>query len=138
VIIGFSNAAVDFGLLNALILATNITQGISFSLFKALGFFVALINSYIWNRWWTFEVKTKRTSREFIAFTLVVGVSFLINVGISSFIVNYIPPFFGLSFQVWLNLASIIAVCFGLFWNFIGMRIFVFNPQQRRILKETL
>ncbi len=128
VIIGFSNAAVDFGILNVLIFTTHITQGYYFSLFKTIGFIFALLNSYIWNKFWTFNAgKSGGGHREVGAFVLVVAGSLIINVGISSLIVNFIPPLFGVSLELWVNIASAFAVIFGLFWNFLGMRFLVFK-----------
>lgn len=137
-IIGFSNATIDFGLLNVLILTTGISQGLYFSIFKTIGFTAALINSYIWNRYWTFKTEVRRNLREFVIFASVVCGSLLINVGISSLIVNFIQAPTGISMPIWANIASIIAVSIGLFWNFIGMRLFVFKHKERDILKETL
>ncbi len=128
VAIGFNNFAIDFAVLNLLVLTTHITQGVYFSAFKTAAFLVALINSYIWNKYWTFDAgQSGGGGGEVFKFVIVVGVSLLINVGISSLIVNYIPPAFGMTAVLWLNVASVIAVAIGLFWNFIGMRLIVFN-----------
>ncbi|HUJ10600.1 MAG TPA: GtrA family protein [Verrucomicrobiae bacterium] len=137
-VIGFCNASVDFGILNILVSSTGVTRGVYFSLYKTIAFVAALINSYFWNRAWTFKVKQEKSAGEAVRFVLVILGSLLINVGVSSLIVNLVPPPFGLTNRLWLNIASVIAVCFGLFWNFIGMKIFVFNQEERAMLEEAL
>ncbi len=137
-VIGFSNASVDFGILNILVSSTGVSRGIYFSIYKTIAFIAALVNSYFWNRAWTFEVKQKKSAGEAARFVLVIIGSLLINVGVSSLIVNLVPPPFGLTNRLWLNIASVVAVLFGLFWNFIGMKIFVFSKVERALLEEAL
>jgi len=53
--IGFTNAAVDFGVLNILIANTDISSGGWYPVFKAISFISAVIPSYFWNKYWAFE-----------------------------------------------------------------------------------
>src|SRR3989338_10495204 len=53
--IGFTNAAVDFGVLNLLIANTGITAGVWYSVFKATSFISAVVPSYFWNKYWAFS-----------------------------------------------------------------------------------
>src|SRR3989344_5322273 len=52
---GFMNTAIDFGILNLLIFLSGTAAGAGYIAFKAVSFFTANINSYIWNRWWVFK-----------------------------------------------------------------------------------
>ncbi|MGQ0793119.1 MAG: GtrA family protein [Deltaproteobacteria bacterium] len=128
VAIGLSNAAIDFGILNLLMHVSGIESGIYFSLFKAASFLVAIGNSYFWNKFWTFEgAQTKGIGFQFMQFTVVSGVGFLLNVGIASIIVNFVEPIATISPRLWANLATLAAVMVSVFWNFGGYKFLVFK-----------
>ena len=42
-------------------------------------------------------------------------------------VTTFIPPFFGLSPELWANLAKVAATGFSLIWNFIGYKFIVFK-----------
>lgn len=55
VLVGFSNTAIDFGVLNTLILFTGITGGLKIVPLNATSFTLAVINSFFWNKRWVFK-----------------------------------------------------------------------------------
>ena len=58
--IGFLNTAVDFSIINILITLTGVTAGLKLSLINTLAFGVAVIHSFLWNKYWAFgEEKEK-------------------------------------------------------------------------------
>jgi putative flippase GtrA len=52
--IGFLNTALNFLILNTLSKALNINQGLPLGAVEALGFAAAVVQSYLWNKTWTF------------------------------------------------------------------------------------
>ena len=67
--VGVLNTLVDWGVLNFLVLISGVASGIAFSFFKSISFLVALFNSYIFNKFWTFEKSSvKRAGKEFLEF----------------------------------------------------------------------
>ena len=126
IVVGGLNTFLDFAVLNLSIAATGITAGGEFSLFKALTISVAIVNSYFWNKHWTFEVKEGGRG-EFIEFILVSLVGLGINVGSASFLVNYVPPFFDFGPVNWANFSALIATFLGLVWSFLGYKLIVFK-----------
>lgn len=133
-LIGVLNTLVDLGGLNFLMWISGISTGIWYSIFKGASFLVAVVNSYLWNKFWTFEAKrTSGMQAEFAKFFVVTLIGFGINVGISSFIVNAIGPQFGLSVKIWANLGAIVASVIGIFWNFLGSKFIVFKSQKSQI-----
>jgi len=122
--IGFTNAAVDFGVLYILIALTGMVKGPGFSVFKAISFMIAVTHSYFWNRYWTFERKNAAGSREFISFIVVSVIALMINVGVAS-IVNALPTL--VSPAAWAGVAAIAGSATALLLSFVGYRLLVFK-----------
>src|SRR3989344_5524998 len=53
--VGFTNAAVYFGILNILISWSDINRGAWYSVFVALSFIIGTTHSYFWNKFWVFQ-----------------------------------------------------------------------------------
>lgn len=124
-VVGGLNTFMDLGILNFFILITNVTEGYLFSVFKAISFIITVFNSYFWNKLWTFN----KREGSFILFFLVVTGSFLINVGIASFLVNIVGAPDGISAKLWDNIAALSSLVFVLTWNFLGMKYIVFKSK---------
>ncbi len=133
-LIGVLNTLVDLGILNFLMWISGISTGAWYSIFKGASFIIAVFNSYLWNKFWTFEARrTKGMEAEFAKFFVVTLIGFGINVGISSFLVNAIGPRFGFSAKIWANIGAIAASVIGIFWNFLGSKFIVFKSQKSQI-----
>lgn len=124
---GVLNTFIDMGILNALIWLTGITSGGLIALFNAFSFSCATINSYFWNKFWTFEDKEKVESRQFFQFFLIT----MIGMGINTLIVylgtTYVNPLMGVSDGAWANLVKIGATLISMIWNFFGYKFFIFK-----------
>jgi putative flippase GtrA len=125
-VIGFTNAGVDFGVFNIMLAATGYTQGFGYSFIKTGSFIVALICSYILNKFWTFGGASGGRA-EFGKFIAVTVLSFCINVGVSSLVATYIHPLFGMNAIQWANASNIVGVAIGLVFNFVGFKFAVFK-----------
>src|SRR3989344_4432843 len=84
-VVGLSNTFLDLGVLNFLIYLTNVTHGVYFAVFKAVSFTCAVINSFLWNKYWTFQKQGN-----FFLFLVVVLASALLNVGWASYMVDVV------------------------------------------------
>lgn len=124
-VVGGLNTFMDLGILNILIYLTNITVGIWFSVFKAVSFVITVVNSYSWNKFWTFQAR----QGSFTIFFLVTLGSFLLNVGVASFLVNVIGHPENISPKVWDNIAALSSIVLVLTWNFLGMKFLVFKKK---------
>lgn len=129
-LVGVINTSVDFGVLNLLIFATGHSSGIYYSIFKGLSFTAAVINSYFWNRFWTFkDRKEKDPAAQFGKFILISVVGFGINVGVASLIVNVLGPQFGISPKIWANVGALLAIAVSWVWNFSGYKFWAFRKE---------
>ncbi|MEM4263579.1 MAG: GtrA family protein, partial [Candidatus Woesearchaeota archaeon] len=53
--VGILNTLIDFGILNLLSYLFTVHSGSAIALFNALSFSAAVVNSYFWNKFWTFR-----------------------------------------------------------------------------------
>lgn len=128
VIIGFINTAIDFAVLNMLMYLTNIYKGQEIIIFNAISFTVAVTNSYIMNKYWTFGDKNREgTAKQFIEFLAVSIVGIILNTTIVYGVTTLVQPMFGMGIKLWANFAKAMATAVVLGWNFIGYKFFVFK-----------
>jgi putative flippase GtrA len=127
VAIGFTNASVDFGVLNLLIASTSIATGFYFSVFKGISFMVGLTHSYFWNKHWVFASGGGENKYQFVKFFSVMMISIAVNVLVASIIVNGVDPMFSLNENMWANVGAIIGAAGGLAFSFTGFRMIVFK-----------
>ncbi len=128
ILVGSLNFLIDMGILNFLIFYTGISAGLTQSAFKGFSFVVAVLNSFVWNKFWTFRRSTTHTVRkEFFHFLVISTIGFLINLGVDYFFVNMMHPFLGMPAKSWAQFSAVIAAIIALVWNFIGYKFIVFE-----------
>ncbi len=143
ILVGGFNTLVDWGVLALLIFLfrqylfieaqdiffqTAIFSIVFYSLFKAASFVVASVNSYFWNKFWTFKrAATESMGKEFLQFFVITLIGFIMNVAIASVIFNYIKPAGGLNYDQWAIIAAVVATAFSMIWNFVGYKFIVFD-----------
>ncbi len=126
-LIGVLNTLLDFAVLNLLSYTFHVYSGMSLILINVFSFLAANINSYFWNKYWTFQSGSKKVAGEFLRFFTVSIIGFLLNSAILWFFTTVMEPAFSLSPQVWENVAKLIATVVYMVWNFIGYKLIVFK-----------
>ena len=127
-VVGVLNSGVDFGILNLLMLITALSSGAAFLAFKSISVTLGVINSYLWNKYWTFNTSTSADARrEFMAFMVVTLIAVGVNVAGADVIVNVIGAPAGFSTKLWANIGAISGAGLTLFTNFFGYKFFVFK-----------
>ena len=117
--VGGINTLIDFGVF----LLLHYVFGIWVMVAHVTGFCVATLNSYLLNKYWTFDDKSSHSPKQILTF---LGIS-LAALVISSAIVyigkDYMPAF----------MAKILAIGVAMVWNYLGNRFFVFHHRETRL-----
>src|SRR3989338_7532654 len=129
-IVGLMNFSVDTGIVYTLQYYT----GISLDDPRILYLFVvsgslAIVNSYFWQRTWTFSEKAPPSTKEFIGFLMITLLSIGINSGVAFWAGTFLLRLDIIAPSRVLGAAKIIATAVSLFWNFFGYKLFVFKKQ---------
>ncbi len=147
VLVGGLNTLMDWGVLAFLIILFDSYLGIKFgdtllvvffvtivyySLYKSISFIVASINSYLWNKFWTFQRQTtEKVGKEFVQFFTITVIGFLLNVVIASIVLMLVTPIGGLpDGSRWPILAAVFATAVSMIWNFVGYKFIVFDVKR--------
>jgi putative flippase GtrA len=134
ILVGGLNFLIDMGVLNFLIFSTGVSTGLVQSGFKSLSFLVAVTNSYVWNRHWTFKNEAdeaqESVSQEFFQFFIITVIGFSINVGIDYILVNIVSPFWEMPLKTWAQFSALLATLVQLVLNFLGYKFIVFNTKK--------
>jgi putative flippase GtrA len=127
-VVGVLNSGVDFGILNLLMLITGMSSGGGFLGFKSISVTLGVLNSYLWNKYWTFNTTNSADARrEFVAFMVVTLIAVGFNVAGADVIVNVIGAPHGFSTKLWANIGAVSGAGLTLFTNFFGYKFFVFK-----------
>ncbi|MFC1656341.1 GtrA family protein [Patescibacteria group bacterium] len=117
-IVGISNTLIDLGIFQALTAYTPIYYVIA----NIISFSLGVLNSYIWNRIWTFRSPDRRISKEFIRFAIISVIGLVLN---TLFLAVFIEVFNFPSF-----LGKVVATVLVFVWNFFMSKSWVFKTNE--------
>lgn len=101
---------------------------LSFFVFKGFTVLLAILNSYIWNRKWTFKVKGEEAvHKQVIKFYTVALIGWFLNVTISGTVNSRLE---GHPMRSWF-LGTLAATVIVVFWNFFGQKLWTFRKDMR-------
>jgi putative flippase GtrA len=134
-LIGILNTLVDLAVINAETLLSGVKDGAGYAVQKGVAFLVAVTMSYFLNKNWTFgDTSKQEQGKKFSQFLFVSIIGMVINISVSTVAVTYAKPVINsilqLSFltdQVWVSLGALTGTAFGLIWNFLGYKFWVFK-----------
>lgn len=113
-IVGVANTALDIGLFTLLH-----AWGLHYLLANVFAFSAGVINSYYWNRRWTFRSRQAKWGSEMIKFFTVSGIGFAGNELLLLLLVEL---------GHWLPLAAKLIVTIVIFfWNYLANRLWTFK-----------
>lgn len=93
---------------------------VSYVLSNLCGYTVAVINSFIWNKLWTFYGKGS-IKNEFIIFMVIFVICYLAQLGLLIFLKEVLT--------LSVDISQILAMIFYMVLNFIGQKYFAFNKK---------
>lgn len=129
--IGVVNTAVDLSILNVLIIATSNHSLPAYGLFKSVSFTAGAVNSYFFNKYWTFKHPLTQVSNhtaQRLRFAMVSIASLIINTSVASTVYALLTiayPTTNASISG--SLGGISGTLVGLVWNFFAFKMFVFR-----------
>lgn len=127
-VIGVLNTFLNAGIYNFLIFATDVSAGFAIDLFFIAAFIITVVNSFFWNKYWSFEKgETELAAGEALKFFGVSIIVAVINTGILDLIVNKIGAPVGLDPKAWANIALALTIITAFFGNFFGYKFIVFK-----------
>lgn len=135
IIVGGLNTVVDLFVLNILISITGIVGGALYAVFKGISFLIASTNSYVWNKWWTFEYSVRTSLREYFRFFIFTVIGAIINVVVAYLFVALFAFRYS-NAVVPANIGALIATIVSLSWNFVSYHMFVFRTHEKSELQS--
>jgi putative flippase GtrA len=124
--VGTLNTAIDFGTLNLLSWLTGIYGGVRLAPINVAGVLLALTNSYLLNKHWTFKASA-RPRRDVGRFVLVSLIGVGLNTALVVALTHTVTRPAGLTPQLWENVAKALATGGTLLWDFLGYKFLVFR-----------
>ena len=116
-IIGIMNTLIDFVVFTIF----HSFFGINYTISQIAGYSFGVVNSFIFNKNWTFEHKNanKKTIHEFLKFIIINLISLIITIICMKFLIK--------SFAINVYIAKIIVTLIAQITNFIAYKLWVFN-----------
>lgn len=128
-VIGVTNTGVDIGLYLALTRPFDF-WGDRVVIAGVISFAAAATWSYFWNKYWTFEDRSKITVQQFTSFFVVSVGGLLIHAGTLWLAVNV--------FEVYDLLGKFAAVVLSVIWNFFFNKYWTFRDAAANATKKTV
>jgi putative flippase GtrA len=124
-LVGLLNTAIDFAVLNLLIVISGHSIGNWLFLFNCLSFLAAVVNSYLLNGWLTFRYRDLSNPWKFTQFIGVNLVGMACNSAVvwlmSPLLARTLPPL--LAINISKALATLVSLC----WNYLAIRSWIFR-----------
>jgi putative flippase GtrA len=130
-IIGTMNALVDVFVLDGLLWLVPARTAWALSVYNTIAVVAALLNSYIWNKRWTFGDLATGSAKERLLFFLQAILNLILNDVIVVWISSYLVFSKSVPFFISSNAAKAIAMMASSSVSYLCMRWFVFRARER-------
>ena len=127
--VGVSNAVVDLGALNLLLLLYPTRSDLTLLLYNTIAVILAIANSYLWNTRWTFHDQATSSRRERTLFVAQALLNIAINNVVLFGLTDILPTETGEWSIFSANLAKLAAMVAASSISFLLLRSVVFRPK---------
>lgn len=127
-LVGASNAVVDLGVLNLLLVLYPTRSDALLLLDNTIAVALAILNSYLWNTRWTFRGAVTHQNTQRALFVAQALVNIAINNIVLIAVAGVLPPSLSLSALVLNNVAKLAAMFAASTTSFLLLRLVVFRP----------
>ncbi len=115
--IGFLNTALDFIILNYVTKSFGVTSGLNLGLLNFISFSIAMVQSYLWNRAWTFAASTTSPLGNLFRLVTVGGLGFV------CFLLVFIGGIYGVVDNYYLFILIVFLIAEILIWYGFGLNL---------------
>ena len=128
-VVGSLNTLVDVLAFNLLIWMFPTQDSGLLVIFNSLAYLIGAVNSFCWNKIWTFRQRSEASNDQIIRFALVTSLGIICN---DAFLWLATTIFMSLSLTsiLWLNVAKVCAIAGSVTVSYIGMRFGVFTKKE--------
>ena len=124
-IVGGLNTFVDVLVFNLLMLGLPTQDNGLLVIYNSLAYLVGAVNSFCWNKLWTFQQRSSVTNGQLARFALVTSLGILCNDAFLWLATTLLTSFSLTSF-LWVNVAKVCAIAGSVAISYLGMRFSVF------------
>lgn len=126
--VGTLNSFIYDGVLNleTLSYGSAMVSNVRYAIFISIAFLFSTTNSFLWNKYWTFDARQKTNAGEVSGFYGVAIVGWILSVVAATFVKSIGP----VDSKLWLNiLAPLAGIAAAFIWNFFGYKYWVFKDK---------
>ncbi len=125
-IVGGLNTFVDVLVFNLLVLGLPTQDTGLLVIYNSLAYLLGAVNSFCWNKLWTFQQRSSTTNTQLARFALVTSLGILCNDAFLWLATTLLTSFSLTSF-LWVNVAKVSAIAGSVCVSYLGMRFSVFT-----------
>lgn len=125
-VVGGLNTFVDLLIFNLLVWSFPTQDSGLLVVFNSVAYGLGALNSFCWNKFWTFRQRSDATSGQVMRFVLVTSLGIICNDGFL-WLATTILTAFSLTSFIWINVAKLSAIAGSVAVSYVGMRFSVFT-----------
>ena len=136
-LVGSINTFIDLLVFNMLVWMFPTNDTSTLILFNSLAYIIGAVNSFLWNKLWTFKHSSEVTGPQLLRFAVVTGLGVLCN-DVFLWLITMLLNSFSATGFIWTNVAKISAIAGSVAVSYVGMRFSVFNKKDENDMDANL